>query len=89
MLSQEITIVNRLGLHARSSAQLVRMENENTCDIYIDKDGAVSNAKSVMEVLMLGATVGTSIKVSADGEKEDEALRAIVALFDARFHELE
>ena len=38
---------------------------------------------------MLGATVGTSIKVSADGEKEDEALKAIVALFDARFHELE
>ena len=89
MLSQEIKIVNRLGLHARAAAQLVRMANEYPCDIHIDKDGQVSNAKSVMEVLMLGATVGTSIKVSADGEKEDEALRAIVALFDARFLELE
>ena len=78
-----------MGLHARAAAQLVRMANEYPCDIYLDKDGQVSNAKSVMEVLMLGATVGTSIKVSADGEKEDEALRAIVALFDARFHELE
>ena len=89
MLSQEIMIVNRLGLHARAAAQLVRMANEYPCDIHLDKDGQVSNAKSVMEVLMLGATVGTSIKVSADGEKEDEALRAIVDLFDARFHELE
>ena len=89
MLSQEIMIVNRLGLHARAAAQLVRMANEYPCDIHLDKDGQVSNAKSVMEVLMLGATTGTSIKVSADGEKEDEALRAIVDLFDARFHELE
>ena len=89
MLSQEITIVNRLGLHARAAAQLVRMANEYPCDIHLDKDGQVSNAKSVMEVLMLGAPVGTSIKVSADGEKEEEALKAIVALFAARFHELE
>ena len=89
MLSQEITIVNRLGLHARAAAQLVRMANEYPCDIHLDKDGQVSNAKSVMEVLMLGAPSGTSIKVSADGEKEEEALKAIVALFAARFHELE
>ena len=89
MLSQEITIVNRLGLHARAAAQLVRMANEYPCDIHLDKDGQVSDAKSVMEVLMLGATIGTSIKVSADGEKEEEALKAIVNLFEARFHELE
>ena len=89
MLSKEIMIVNRLGLHARAAAQLVRMANEYPCDIHLDKDGQVSNAKSVMEVLMLGATAGTLIKVSADGEKEDEALKAIVDLFDARFHELE
>ena len=89
MLSQEITIVNRLGLHARAAAQLVRMANEYPCDIHLDKDGQVSNAKSVMEVLMLGAPAGTSINISADGEKEEEALKAIVDLFAARFHELE
>ena len=89
MLSQNITIVNRLGLHARAAAQLVRMANEYPCDIHLDKDGQVSNAKSVMEVLMLGAPSGTSIKISADGDKEEEALKAIVALFAARFHELE
>ena len=89
MLSQKITIVNRLGLHARAAAQLVRMANEYPCDIQLDRDGQVSNAKSVMEVLMLGAPAGTSIKISVDGEKEEEALKAIVDLFAARFHELE
>mgnify|MGYP003331162743 CR=1 FL=1 len=89
MLSREITIVNRLGLHARAAAQLVRMANEYPCDINLDKDGQVSNAKSVMEVLMLGATSGTSLKISANGEKEDEALKAIIELFESRFHELE
>ena len=89
MLSQEITIVNRLGLHARAAAQLVRMANDYPCDINLDKDGQISNAKSVMEVLMLGATSGTSLKISAHGEKEDEALKAIIELFEARFHELE
>ena len=48
MLIEEITIVNRLGLHARAAAQLVRMANEFPCDIQLDKDGQVSNAKSVM-----------------------------------------
>lgn len=89
MLSQDILIINRLGLHARAAAQLVRMANEYPCAISIDKAGQVSDAKSVMQVLMLGATEGTSLKVSADGEKEEEALQAIVALFAARFNELE
>ena len=65
------------------------MANEYPCDIVLDKDGQVSNAKSVMDVLMLGATEGTSIKICANGEREDEALKAVLGLFDARFHELE
>ena len=89
MVSKDILIINRLGLHARAAAQLVRMANEYPCEIIIDKAGQVSDAKSVMQVLMLGATVGTAIKVSADGEREEEALKAIVDLFAARFNELE
>ena len=89
MVSQDILIINRLGLHARAAAQLVRLANEYPCDISLVKDGQVSNAKSVMEVLMLGATKDTSLKVSADGEKEGEALEAIAALFRANFNELE
>ena len=89
MVSQDILIINRLGLHARAAAQLVRLANEYPCDILLDKDGQVKNAKSVMEVLMLGATKDTTLKVSADGEKEEEALEAIATLFGAYFNELE
>ena len=89
MVSQDILIINRLGLHARAAAQLVRLANEYPCDIRLAKDGQVSNAKSVMDVLMLGATKDTTLKVSADGEKEEEALEAIAALFGAYFNELE
>ena len=89
MVSQDILIINRLGLHARAAAQLVRLANQYPCDIRLAKDGQVKNAKSVMEVLMLGATKDTTLKVSADGEKEEEALVAIAALFGAYFNELE
>ena len=89
MVSQDILIINRLGLHARAAAQLVRMANEYPCEILIDKAGQASDAKSVMKVLMLGATDGTTLKVSADGEREEEALKAVVDLFAARFNELE
>ena len=89
MVNQEILIINRLGLHARAAAQLVRMANEYPCDIRLAKDGQDSDAKSVMEVLMLGATEGTTLKLSADGDREDEALKSIVDLFEARFNELE
>jgi len=89
MVTQDILIINRLGLHARAAAQLVRMANEYPCDIRLSKDGQNSDAKSVMEVLMLGATIGTTLKLSADGEKEYEALKSIAELFAARFNELE
>jgi phosphocarrier protein HPr len=89
MVSQDILIINRLGLHARAAAKLVRLANEYLCEIRIDKAGQFSDAKSVMQVLMLGATDGTSLKVSADGEREEEALKAVVDLFAARFNELE
>lgn len=89
MVSQDILIINRLGLHARAAAQLVRLANAYPCEISIDKAGQISDAKSVMQVLMLGATQGTALIVSADGEQEEEALKAVVDLFAARFNELE
>tara|TARA_B100001250_G_C19546852_1_gene677215 strand:- start:405 stop:674 length:270 start_codon:yes stop_codon:yes gene_type:complete len=89
MVSKEILIINRLGLHARAAAQLVRLANEYPCNISLTNDGNVKDAKSVMEVLMLGATEGTTLKLMATGEKEEEALQAISDLFAARFNELE
>ena len=89
MVSKEILIINRLGLHARAAAQLVRLANEYPCKISLTNDGNVKDAKSVMEVLMLGATEGTTLKLMATGEEEEEALQAISDLFAARFNELE
>tara|TARA_B100001250_G_C19577114_1_gene690283 strand:- start:227 stop:496 length:270 start_codon:yes stop_codon:yes gene_type:complete len=89
MVSQDILIINRLGLHARAAAQLVRLANEYPCEIKLDNNGLVKDAKSVMEVLMLGATEGTTLKLTASGKKEGEALEAISELFAARFNELE
>jgi len=89
MVSKHILIINRLGLHARAAAQLVRLANEYPCKISLNKDGQLKDAKSVMEVLMLGATEGNTLKVTANGEREEEALQAITDLFEARFNELE
>ena len=89
MVTKDILIINRLGLHARAAAKLVRLANEYPCNISLNKDGEEKDAKSVMEVLMLGATEGNTLKVNANGEGEEEALQAISDLFAARFHELE
>ena len=82
-------IVNRLGLHARAAAQLVRMANEYNSDISLIKSNQQANAKTIMEVLMLGAAQGEDITVEAGGDDEERAVEAIVQLIDARFNELE
>ena len=89
MISQDILIVNRLGLHARAAAKLVRLANDYPCKISIENGGQVSDAKSVMQVLMLGGTKGSSLKIIADGDKENEAIKAVANLFAERFNELE
>ena len=89
MIRHEIRIVNRLGLHARAAAQLVRMANEYNSDISLIKSNQQANAKTIMEVLMLGATQGEDLTVEARGDDEEHAVEAIVQLIDARFNELE
>ena len=89
MTRHEIRIVNRLGLHARAAAQLVRMANEYNSDISLIKSNQQANAKTIMEVLMLGATQGEDLTVEARGDDEERAVEAIVQLIDARFNELE
>ena len=89
MTRREPRIVNRLGLHARAAAQLVRMANEYNSDISLIKSNQQANAKTIMEVLMLGATQGEDLTVEARGDDEEHAVEAIVQLIDARFNELE
>lgn len=89
MKTVEIEVVNRLGLHARPAAKLTQKANEFLSEIKIDKDGRVVNGKSIMGVMLLAASKGTVLKVSADGTDEEEALRQIKELFDSKFGEQE
>ena len=89
MTRRETRIVNRLGLHARAAAQLVRMANEYNSDISLIKSNQQANAKTIMEVLMLGAAQGEDLAVEARGDDEEHAVEAIVQLINARFNELE
>lgn len=77
MLSKEMQIVNRLGLHARAAAQLVKLANSFTAEVSVVKDGERVNAKSIMGILMLAAVCGSMITVEVDGEDAESALTSI------------
>lgn len=83
----EFDIRNRLGLHARAAAQLVRLANQFTSEVRVSKDGVEVNGKSIMGVLMLAAPKDTRILVRASGPDAEEALAAIGALIGRKFGE--
>jgi len=89
MERRETQIINRLGLHARAAAEGVKLATTFDASIKIHRSGEVANAKTIMELLMLGATQGTPVVVEATGTDEAEATAALTALIDARFNELE
>jgi phosphocarrier protein len=84
---REFDIRNRLGLHARAAAQLVRLANQFSSEVRVVKDGVEVNGKSIMGVLMLAAPKDTRILVRASGPDAEEALAAIGALIDRKFGE--
>ena len=87
MISQEVAIVNRLGLHARAAAKLVECAGRFASRIEIRKGESSADAKSIMSVMMLAAGKGMTLELTADGQDEVEAVEAIVALFADRFGE--
>ena len=87
VITQDIEIVNRLGLHARPAAMLVQTASEFTCDIKIRKDKVEVDAKSIMGVLMLAAEHGSILHLQCDGPDEKAAADAIAALFAQKFNE--
>lgn len=87
MISRELEIINRLGLHARAAAKLVKLSASFSSDIDIEKDGQRVNSKSIMGVMMLAASFGSTVTVHANGEDELQALDAISDLIDRRFDE--
>ena len=87
MMERTFTVLNRLGLHARAAAQLVRMANGFASEIHVVKDGMEVNGKSIMGVLMLAAPKDTKILVRATGVDAEEALAAIGELIARKFGE--
>ena len=84
---REFDIQNRLGLHARAAAQLVRLANGFASEIRVEKDGMEVNGKSIMGVLMLAAPKDARILIRANGEDAEEAVAAIGELIARKFGE--
>jgi phosphocarrier protein HPr len=87
MLEQQFTIVNKLGLHARASALLVKTASRFKSDIRIDRDSIEVNGKSIMGIMMLAAAKGSSIMMRIDGEDEVEAMQVLGELIRDGFGE--
>ena len=87
MISADVTITNKLGLHARAASRLVNCASGFAAEIEIVKGTRSVNAKSIMGVLTLAAAIGTDLVIEADGPDEQQALDAMLALFKDRFGE--
>ncbi len=87
MKESEITLINRLGLHARAAAKLVNLSKSFASQVSLTKDGNTVDGKSIMNVLLLAAPVDTVLELKVEGEDEQEAFDAIVALIEDRFGE--
>lgn len=87
LLEKELQIQNKLGLHARAAALLVKTANRFSSDVKISKDRTIANGKSIMGVLTLAAACGSSVKVSCEGSDASDAMKAIETLIAAKFNE--
>ena len=87
MIKTHITISNKLGLHARASAKLTKLAGSYPCEVWLTKGERRINAKSIMGVMMLAAGMGTTVEIETSGEREQEAMDALLALIADKFGE--
>lgn len=87
MTRREVRIRNRLGLHARAAARFVHTAARFKAKVTAGRDGRVMDGKSILGILLLGASRGTSIEITAEGSDEEEAIEALVGLVEDRFGE--
>ena len=85
----EVTIINKRGLHARASAAFVKTTEQFDAEVSVTKDGQTVNGGSIMGLLMLGASPGSSILIETEGPEAEEALEALTTLVESRFYEEE
>ncbi|MBP3361198.1 MAG: HPr family phosphocarrier protein [Clostridia bacterium] len=87
MFSKEVVVKNQVGLHARPATFFIQRANEFKSSIWIEKDARKVNAKSLLGVLSLGITKGTSVNILADGADEESAANSLVELIESNFAE--
>ncbi|MDJ0879847.1 MAG: HPr family phosphocarrier protein [Halieaceae bacterium] len=87
MLRQKITIINKLGLHARAAAKFVSCASAFSSTIQVGHDDKMVDGKSIMSIMMLAAGKGTELELTIEGQDEREALDAITQLIENRFDE--
>lgn len=87
MTEKQVTIKNRAGIHARPAALIVQTASKFASKVNMIKENENINAKSIMEIITLGASYNTSLTIRADGPDEAQAIQALADLFDRRFEE--
>ena len=87
MIEKQTTIINKLGLHARASAKLTKLAGSFPCEVWMQRGARRVNAKSIMGVMMLAAGMGTAVTLQTSGEREQEAMQALLALIEDKFGE--
>ena len=87
MIKTTTTISNKLGLHARASAKLTKLAGSFPCEVWMSRGERRVNAKSIMGVMMLAAGIGTEVSLETHGEREQEAMDALLALINDKFGE--
>lgn len=87
MIKKTVTIVNRLGLHARPAARLVTVAGQFKAELYLTKGDLRINGKSIMGVMMLAAEQGSELLLEMDGPDEEQAMEAIVRVIESGFGE--
>ena len=87
-IEKEITVINRLGLHARPAAMFVRIASRyDRCEIWVEKEGEQINGKSIMGLMMLAAGQGSKLLIRCEGSDADKAMEEIEDLINRRFNE--
>ena len=87
MISRNLSVLNKLGLHARAAAKVVFMANKFESNITLVKDDKQANAKSIMKILMLSASRGSVINITIEGNDEIKAMNSMEKLFHNKFDE--
>ncbi len=87
MIKTNTTISNKLGLHARASAKLTKLAGSFPCEVWLARGERRVNAKSIMGVMMLAAGIGCEVTLETSGEREQEAMDALLALMADKFGE--